>query len=88
MTFSEFGRPARQNNANATDHGTTALHFVMGGVVRGGLYSQPPDLTRLDATQNMLYTMDFCQLYSTVAKDCGASVLKRSHAGALSRLIF
>ena len=88
MTFSEFGRQARQNNSNGTDHGTAAPHFVMGGAVRGGLYSQPPDLTRLDAAQNMLYTMDFCQLYSTLVKDRGASVLKRSHAGALSWLIF
>ena len=88
MTFSKFGCPARQKNSNGTDHGTAVPHFVMGGAVRGGLYSQPPDLTRLDAAQNMLYTTDFCQLYSTVAKDCGALVLKRSHAGALSRLIF
>jgi len=69
MTFSEFGRRARQNNSNGTDHGTAAPHFVMGGAVRGGLYSQPPDLTRLDAAQNTLYTTDFRQLYSTVAKD-------------------
>ena len=69
MTFSEFGRRARQNNSNGTDHGTAAPHFVMGGAVRGGLYGQPPDLTRLDAAQNTLYTTDFRQLYSTVAKD-------------------
>ena len=69
MTFSEFGRRARQNNSNGTDHGTTAPHFVAGGAVRGGLYGQAPDLTRLDAAQNALYTTDFRQLYSTVAKN-------------------
>lgn len=69
MTFSEFGRRARQNNSNGTDHGTTAPHFVLGGAVRGGLYGQPADLTRLDAAQNALYTTDFRQLYCTVAKD-------------------
>ena len=69
MTFSEFGRRARQNNSNGTDHGTVAPHFVAGGAVRGGLYGQPPDLTRLDATQNALYSTDFRQLYATVAKD-------------------
>ena len=68
MTFSEFGRRARQNNSNGTDHGTAAPHFVAGGAVRGGLYGQPPDLTRLDATQNALYSTDFRQLYATVAK--------------------
>jgi uncharacterized protein (DUF1501 family) len=69
MTVSEFGRRARQNNFNGTDHGTVALHFVLGGAVRGGLYGQPPDLTRLDGTQNARYTTDFRQLYSTVAHD-------------------
>ncbi len=69
MTFSEFGRRARQNNSNGTDHGTAAPHFVLGGAVRGGLYGQPPDLTRLDGAQNALFTTDFRQLYSTVARD-------------------
>jgi uncharacterized protein (DUF1501 family) len=69
MTFSEFGRRARQNNSNGTDHGTAAPHFVAGGAVRGGWYGQPPDLVRLDATQNALYSTDFRQLYATVARD-------------------
>jgi len=37
--------------------------------VRGGLYGQVPDLTRLDSQQNLLYTTDFRQLYATVARD-------------------
>ncbi|MGH8805412.1 MAG: DUF1501 domain-containing protein [Polaromonas sp.] len=69
MTFSEFGRRARQNNSNGTDHGTVAPHFVAGGAVRGGLYGQAPDLGRLDCTQNASYTTDFRQLYATVARD-------------------
>ncbi len=69
MTFSEFGRRARQNNSNGTDHGTSAPHFVAGGAVRGGLYGQEPDFSRLDAAQNLFYTTDFRQLYATVAQD-------------------
>jgi len=69
MTFSEFGRRARQNNSGGTDHGTAAPHFIAGGAVRGGLYGQVPDLTRLDSQQNLLYTTDFRQLYATVARD-------------------
>ena len=69
MTFSEFGRRPRQNNSNGTDHGTVAPHFVAGGAVRGGLYGQAPDLSRLDSTQNAGYTTDFRQLYATVARD-------------------
>ncbi|MEO7401885.1 MAG: DUF1501 domain-containing protein [Polaromonas sp.] len=69
MTFSEFGRRPHQNSSNGTDHGTLAPHFAAGGAVRGGLYGKPPDLTRLDGTQNASYTTDFRQLYATVAKD-------------------
>ncbi|AIT20821.1 hypothetical protein BTN_2987 [Burkholderia thailandensis E254] len=36
MTYAEFGRRARENQSNGTDHGTAAPHFVMGGRVRGG----------------------------------------------------
>lgn len=68
MTFSEFGRRARQNSSGGTDHGTAAPHFVAGGAVRGGLYGQAPDLSRLDGNQNVLYTTDFRQLYATVAQ--------------------
>ena len=67
MTYSEFGRRARQNQSNGTDHGTAASHFVMGGAVRGGLVGQAPDLSRLDSSQNLVYTTDFRQLQATVA---------------------
>ena len=69
MTFSEFGRRARQNNSSGTDHGSAAPHFVAGGAVRGGLYGQAPDLGRLDNAQNVAYTTDFRQIYATVARD-------------------
>ena len=68
MTFSEFGRRARQNSSGGTDHGTAAPHFIAGGGVRGGLYGQAPDLNRLDGNQNVLYTTDFRQIYTTMAQ--------------------
>jgi uncharacterized protein (DUF1501 family) len=68
MTFSEFGRRARQNSSGGTDHGTAAPHFIAGGAVRGGLYGKAPDLNRLDGNQNVLYTTDFRQIYTTVAQ--------------------
>jgi len=68
MTFSEFGRRPRQNQSNGTDHGTAAPHFVMGGAVRGGWFGAPPDLARLDATQNLAHSVDFRQLYATIAR--------------------
>jgi uncharacterized protein (DUF1501 family) len=68
MTFSEFGRRAKQNSSGGTDHGTAAPHFIAGGAVRGGLYGKAPDLNRLDANQNVLYTTDFRQIYTSVAQ--------------------
>jgi uncharacterized protein (DUF1501 family) len=69
MTFSEFGRRARQNQSNGTDHGTAAPHFIAGGAVRGGFYGQAPELARLDSAQNLAYSTDFRQLYAGIAKD-------------------
>lgn len=69
MTFSEFGRRARANQSNGTDHGTAAAHFVMGGAVRGGFHGRAPDLERLDGEQNLVHTVDFRQLYATIARD-------------------
>jgi uncharacterized protein (DUF1501 family) len=69
MTFSEFGRRAKANQSNGTDHGTAAAHFLMGGAVRGGFFGRAPDLERLDAEQNLVHTTDFRQLYATIARD-------------------
>ncbi|MFM0239485.1 DUF1501 domain-containing protein [Paraburkholderia phytofirmans] len=66
MTYAEFGRRARENQSNGTDHGTVAPHFVIGGRVRGGLYGVPPMLARLDGNGNLPVGVDFRQLYATV----------------------
>ncbi|HEY4298463.1 MAG TPA: DUF1501 domain-containing protein [Paraburkholderia sp.] len=66
MTYAEFGRRARENQSNGTDHGTVAPHFVLGAGVRGGLYGAPPTLARLDGNGNLLAGVDFRQLYATV----------------------
>lgn len=66
MTYAEFGRRARENRSNGTDHGTAAPHFVMGGRVRGGLYGAPPALDALDGNGNLPVAVDFRQLYATV----------------------
>lgn len=66
MTYAEFGRGARENPRNGTDHGTAAPHFLMGGRVAGGLYGEPPALGRLDGNGNLPVPVDFRQLYATV----------------------
>jgi len=66
MTYSEFGRRPRENLSNGTDHGTASAHFVLGGRVRGGLYGAPPELARLDGSDNLSFAVDFRDLYATV----------------------
>ena len=66
MTYSEFGRRARENQSGGTDHGTAAPQFVMGGKVKGGFYGQAPQLARLDGNGNIAYAVDFRDLYATV----------------------
>jgi uncharacterized protein (DUF1501 family) len=80
MTYSEFGRRARENQSGGTDHGAASAHFVAGGQVRGGLYGSPPVLDRLEGSGNLPAGVDFRQLYATVLRKWWntdpASVLK------------
>jgi uncharacterized protein (DUF1501 family) len=69
MTYSEFGRRAKQNASGGTDHGTAAPQFVMGGSVKGGLHGAYPSLTDLQ-DGDLKHTVDFRSVYATVAKGC------------------
>ncbi|MBK1722965.1 DUF1501 domain-containing protein [Thiocystis violacea] len=65
LTYSEFGRRARENANAGTDHGTANPHFVLGGRVKGGLYGHPVDLADLDGNGNLKATLDFRSLYAS-----------------------
>jgi uncharacterized protein (DUF1501 family) len=65
MIFSEFGRRVPENTSLGTDHGTAGLMFVVGKPVKGGHYGTPPSLTRLDAGDNLIHTVDFRRVYAT-----------------------
>jgi uncharacterized protein (DUF1501 family) len=69
MTYSEFGRRAKQNASGGTDHGTSAPQLVMGGKVRGGLHGLQPSLGDLQ-DDDLRHTVDFRDVYSTVARGC------------------
>jgi uncharacterized protein (DUF1501 family) len=66
VTYSEFGRDARENDAGGTGHGGSAPHFVMGGRVRGGLYGSPPALSNLGSNGMLPVGIDFRRLYATL----------------------
>lgn len=69
MTYSEFGRRARQNASAGTDHGTSAPHFVMGGAVKGGLHGVYPSLSDLQ-DGDLRHTVDFRNVFATLAQGC------------------
>jgi uncharacterized protein (DUF1501 family) len=64
-TYSEFGRRPAENQSGGTDHGTSGVHFVMGGRVKGGLHGVAPALGRLDGNGNLPFAVDFRSYYAT-----------------------
>jgi uncharacterized protein (DUF1501 family) len=66
LVFSEFGRRLKENGNGGTDHGAPAPVFLAGTPVKGGLVGPPLDLTKLDATGDPLFTVDFRDVYATV----------------------
>jgi uncharacterized protein (DUF1501 family) len=65
MTFSEFGRRAKENGSRGTDHGSGAPMFLVGGKVKGGVVGEHPSLTALEMG-NLKHAIDFRQVYAAV----------------------
>jgi uncharacterized protein (DUF1501 family) len=65
MTFSEFGRRARENGSRGTDHGSAAPMLLVGGKVRPGVIGAHPSLTALEFG-NLKHHTDFRQVYAAV----------------------
>lgn len=65
MTWSEFGRRAKENASGGTDHGTANVQFLFGGSVRGGHHGAAPSLTSLDGNGNFKFSTDFRSTYAT-----------------------
>jgi uncharacterized protein (DUF1501 family) len=65
MTFSEFGRRAKENGSKGTDHGSGAPMFLVGGKVKAGAFGTHPSLAELDMG-NLKFATDFRQVYAAV----------------------
>lgn len=65
MTFSEFGRRARENGSRGTDHGSGAPMFLVGGKVKAGVVGEHPSLSKLEMG-NLKHHTDFRQVYATI----------------------
>ena len=65
MTFSEFGRRAKENGSRGTDHGSAAPLFLVGGKVKAGVVGSYPSLTDLPQG-NLKHHTDFRQVYAAI----------------------
>jgi uncharacterized protein (DUF1501 family) len=65
MTFSEFGRRARENGSHGTDHGSAAPMLLVGGKVKAGPIGAHPSLTKLEMG-NLKHHTDFRQVYAAI----------------------
>ncbi len=72
ITFSEFGRKARENGSFGTDHGEIAPMFVFGKPVAGGISGTNPDLTEASDSNNwQIQTVqyDYRQTFATLLQN-------------------
>jgi len=70
LTMSEFGRTARQNGNNGTDHGHATCFFALGGAVNGGkVHTKWPGLApeQLYEKRDLAVTTDFRAVFGEVA---------------------
>jgi len=79
ITMTEFGRTAKENGTNGTDHGHASCSFVLGGEVKGGrVYGRWPGLStgKLWQKRDLAVTTDFRDVVSEVlSKHMGAKDL-------------
>jgi uncharacterized protein (DUF1501 family) len=65
--WSEFGRRARENGSDGTDHGAAGLGLLMGSRVHGRMIGEFPGLGGgLDEQGNLRATADFRGVYSAI----------------------
>jgi uncharacterized protein (DUF1501 family) len=82
FTMSEFGRTARENGNNGTDHGHANVMFAMGGGVRGGkVYGRWPGLA-----PEVLYEGRDLDLTTDYRSVCGEALARHLGQKDVSRV--
>jgi len=69
ITVSEFGRRPRENGSLGTDHGAAGVQFVWGTMVNSGVFGNPFDLQNLNANGDLLYQVDYREVYAEILTD-------------------
>ena len=76
--WSEFGRRAKENGSNGTDHGAAGAGFLVGSRVNGQMIGEFPGLAKLDKDGNLRATSDFRGLYAACSSSGSAPTPRRS----------
>jgi uncharacterized protein (DUF1501 family) len=87
MSFSEFGRRVKENGSQGTDHGAAGPMFVLGTNVKGGLYGDHPDLSKLD-DGDLRHSVDFRSVYASVIENWLGAPSQDVLGGSFDRLAF
>jgi uncharacterized protein (DUF1501 family) len=81
MVFSEFGRRAKQNASNGTDHGTANNVWILGGNLKQkGFYNSLSKLSELDQN-DLIFELDFRRIYADMIE----KILEIPHEKILRR---
>jgi len=73
VTISDFGRTSHANLSLGTDHGAASVAFVLGDMVKGGVYGDYPSLTKFDTNGNLVVNVDFRNMLSDVIQAMGGN---------------
>ncbi len=73
VTISDFGRTPSANLSLGTDHGSASTAFVLGDMVKGGVYGNYPGLKTFDSTGNLAVNVDFRNMLSDVIQALGGN---------------
>jgi uncharacterized protein (DUF1501 family) len=64
--WTEFGRRVEENGSQGTDHGAGGVGLLIGTRASGGVVGEWPGLTKLDPDGNLLFSVDFRAVYSSL----------------------
>jgi uncharacterized protein (DUF1501 family) len=73
VTISDFGRTPSANLSLGTDHGSASTAFVLGDMVKGGVYGDYPSLKTFDSTGNLAVNVDFRNMLSDIIVALGGN---------------
>jgi uncharacterized protein (DUF1501 family) len=89
-TFSEFGRCAKENGSDGTDHGTLAPMMIFGNAVKTGVLGDNVNLSNLTSDNQLQGAQhDYRQVFATLLQDwlgCNQYVMEQAMFDGYAKL--